>query len=249
MSASVHSIRPGAAALARSDDPAGLGRSQPCQCGHPRADAERGRAHPGAGRPPDRRRRQADAADADPRLRAAARLPGRAPPQARRRGRVHPHRDLAPRRRRRRLGPEARQAHRQHHLGQSGQRPGRRLPLLAKLRADGRGRQLASPQDPLASLGGDRRGRGRPAHRPAPDRHRRGPLSGDHPAPRPPLCSPPPAGSPRSSPSATTRPSRRSIATAAISESPSSWSTTRSTIRRTPERWARASATISATAR
>jgi hypothetical protein len=75
---------------------------------------------------------------------ACARLldyPGDPPPQARRRGRVHPHRDPAPRRRRRRLGPAPRQAHGQHHLGQSGERAGRRFPVRAQLRADGRGRQ------------------------------------------------------------------------------------------------------------
>ena len=98
-------------------------------------------------------------------------------------------------------------------------------------------------------LGGDRRGRGQPAHRPAPDRDRRGPLSRDH------------RGQDRgpvrrrlpdrrgASPSAARRRSRRSTPMAAISASPSSWSTTRSTMPPTPRRWARASATISATAR
>jgi hypothetical protein len=62
---------------------------------HPRPDAERDSADSGARRPPDRRRRQADAADADARGRRAGRLPGRAPSQARRRGRVHPHRHAA----------------------------------------------------------------------------------------------------------------------------------------------------------
>ena len=41
-----------------------------------------------------------------------------------------------------------------------------------------------------------------PADRAAPDRDQRGPLSRDHRAPRPRPCSPPPAGSPRWSPSA-----------------------------------------------
>ena len=174
---------------------------------------------------------------------------GHAPPQARRRGRVHPHRDPAPRRRRRRLGPAARPAHRQHHLGQSGERAGRRLPVLAQLRTDGRGRQPQGAQDPVPRLGDDRRGRGRPAHRAAPDRDRRGPLSGDH--RRQDRGSvrrrlPDRRGGRR----ARARPrSRRSTPMAAISASPSSWSTTRSTMPRTRRRWARASATISATAR
>ena len=77
----------------------------------------------------------------------------------------------------------------------------------------------------------------------------RGAISRHHRAPRPRLCSPPPAASRRSSPKRARRPSWRSKATAAISASPSSWSTTRSTMRRTQRRWARASATISATAR
>ena len=51
-------------------------------------------------------------------------------------------------------------------------------------------------QDPQPRLGGDRRGRGRPADRPAPDRDRRGALSRRSSAPRPRPCSPPPAGSP-----------------------------------------------------
>ena len=69
---------------------------------------------------------------------------GIAPPQARRGGRVHPHRDPAPRRCRRRLGHAPRQAHRQPHLGQSGERAGRRFPVQPRVRTDGRGRQPAS---------------------------------------------------------------------------------------------------------
>ena len=183
---------------------------------------------------------------------ACARLldyPRHAPPQARRRGRVHPHRHPAPRRRRRRLGPAPRPAHRQHHLGQSGERAGRRLPVLARLRADGRGRQPQGAEDPLPRLRGDRRGRGRPAHRPAPDRDRRGPLSRDHRRQDRRVVRRRLPDRRRWSPSAARRSSRRSTATAAISASPSSWSTTRSTMPRTPRRWARASATISATAR
>ena len=104
MTATIHQLRSGARALARSDAGAGRGRHERGQRGHPRADAVQGRADPRACRPSDRRRRQAHAADADPRLRQPARLLRRAPPQARRRGRVHPHRDPAPRRCRRRLG-------------------------------------------------------------------------------------------------------------------------------------------------
>ena len=180
---------------------------------------------------------------------AAARLSGHAPPQARRRGRVHPHRDPAPRRRRRRLGPEARQAHRQHHLGQSGERAGRRLPVLAQLRADGRGRQPQGAQDPVARVERDRRGRGQPADRAAPDRDQRGPVSRDHRGQdRGPVRRrlPDRGGGRRAR---ARRRSRRSTPMAATSASPSSWSTTRSTMPPTPRRWARASATISATAR
>ncbi len=71
-------------------------------------------------------------------------------------------------------------AARQHHLRQSRDRAGRRFPVQPRVRADGRGRQPQGAQDPLQRLGGDRRGRGRPAHRPAPDRDQRGALSRDH---------------------------------------------------------------------
>ena len=109
-----------------------------------------------------------------------ARLSRHAALQARCSGRVHPHRDPAPRRRRRRLGHAPRQAHRQPHLGQSGERAGRRFPVQPRLRADGRGRQPQGASDPQPCLGGDRRRRGRAAHRAAPGRHRRRAISRDH---------------------------------------------------------------------
>ena len=96
---------------------------------------------------------------------------------------------------------------------------------------------------------GDRRGRGRPADRPAPGRDRRGPVSRDHRRQdRGPVRRrlPDRRGGRRAR---ARRSSRRSTPTAATSASPSSWSTTRSTMPRTRRRWARASATISATAR
>ena len=43
MTATIHSDRRRPRPVARSDDPAGRGRPQPCQRRHPRADAERGR--------------------------------------------------------------------------------------------------------------------------------------------------------------------------------------------------------------
>ena len=52
---------------------------------------------------------------------------------------------------------------------------------------------LQGAEDPQPRLGGDRRGRGRAADRPAPDRHRRGAISRASSAPRPRPCSPPPA--------------------------------------------------------
>ena len=63
-----------APALARADAGAGRGRHEPGQRGDPRPDAIGDPADPRARRAPDRRRRQADAADADARERAAARL-------------------------------------------------------------------------------------------------------------------------------------------------------------------------------
>ena len=45
-----------------------------------------------------------------------------------------------------------RQAHRQPHLGQSGQRAGRRFPVQPRVRADGRGRQPQGAQDPQPRL-------------------------------------------------------------------------------------------------
>ena len=110
----------------------------------------------------------------------AARLSRDAPPQARRRGRVHPYRDAAPRRRGRRLGNAPRQAHREPHLGQSGERARRRFPLQPRVRADGRGRQPQGAAHPQPRLGGNRGGRGRAADRAAADRHRRRTLSRDH---------------------------------------------------------------------
>ena len=111
---------------------------------------------------------------------STARLSRHAPSQARRRGRVHPHRDPASRRRRRRLGHAPRQAHRQPHLGQSGERAGRRFPVQPRFRADGRGRQPQGAPDPQPRVGGDRRGRSRATDRAAADRDRRRAISDDH---------------------------------------------------------------------
>ena len=113
-------------------------------------------------------------------LRGAAWLQRHAAPEARRRRRVHPHRNPPPRRRRRRLRLSPRQAHRQSHLGQSGERARRRFPVQPSVRADGRGRQPASPENPQPRVRGDRRRRGRAADHPAPDRHRRGAISQHH---------------------------------------------------------------------
>jgi len=68
-------------------------------------------------------------------------------------------------------------------------------------------------------------------------------------APRPPRCSPPPAGSARWWRKLAIRPSAHWNPMAATSASRSSWSMTRSTTIRRATRWARAKATISARAR
>ncbi|CAA9531772.1 MAG: Decaprenyl diphosphate synthase, partial [uncultured Sphingomonas sp.] len=167
-------------AVARSAPQAHRGGHERGQRRGPRPHAVGGRAHPRARRPPDRGRGQADAADADLRRGRAVRLPRHPPPQARRRSGVHPYRHPAPRRCGGRQRHPAGQAHRQPHLGQSGERAGRRFPLLALVRADGRGRVLEGAPHPQPRLRGDRGGRGRPAHRPAPDRHGRGQVSPHH---------------------------------------------------------------------
>ena len=186
------------------------------------AHAQPGGADPAAGRPYRRGRRQAAAADADPRLRRgcaaiAASGTSRSPPR-----RVHPHRDAAARRCRRRERSAARPRHRERRLGQQAGRAGRRFPVRPRVRADGRGRLAARAGNPVARRRGDRRGRGRRSWSPPTTRRPPRPPISRSSRPRRRRCSPRRAASARSSPSARRRRRKRSNASAAISASPSS---------------------------
>ena len=201
-----------------------------------------GRADPRACRPPHRRRRQADAADADARLRArCSTIPARAttssPPRS--------------------SSSTPRPCSTTTSSTAPGMRRGKRTANLiwgnpaSVLVGDflfSRAFELMVEDGSLKVLKilshasrGDRRGRGRPAHRAAPGRDQRGALSRTSSAPRPRRCSPPPAGSPPVVAEARRGGRGRArMPMAATSASPSSWSTTRSTIRRTRRPWARA---------
>ena len=164
---------PGAAAVAlRRRHDAGRPRD-------PGADAFAGGADPRARQPPGRRRRQAHAAAADGRGGAAVRLcrHRRPPHQARDLRRVHPFRHAAARRRGRCQRAAARQAVGQLGVGRQGLGAGRRLPVHARLRADGRCRLARHPGRAVARLLDHRRGRGAAAREPARHQHARGDLS------------------------------------------------------------------------
>ena len=91
-------------------------------------------------------------------------------------------------------------ASRQRDLRQQGLGAGRRLPVRPRLRADGRGR-LAARCWTSCRAPPRRSPRARCCNsRPRTTCDHRGPLSGGHPAARPPRCSPPPPRSARSSP-------------------------------------------------
>ena len=113
---------------------------------------------------------------------AAARLCGyaasrRPPHQARDLRRVHPFRHPAARRRGRCQRAPARQAVGQLGVGRQGLGAGRRLPVHARLRADGRCRLARHPGRAVARLLDHRRGRGAAAREPARHQHARGDLS------------------------------------------------------------------------
>ena len=145
--------------------------------------------------------------------RAALRLSRRAPHPPRGGGRVHPQRDAAARRRGRPERAASRPRDRQCDLGQQARGAGRRLPVRARLPADGRGRLARGPGGARQRLGGDRRGRGRAAD----DRQRRQDHRGSYlevVGARPRRCSPPRPRSARWSPSGR-RPRPRRCATTA----------------------------------
>ena len=117
------------------------------------AHALAGRADPRARQPSGRRRRQAHAAAAHRRGGAAVRLSGRRRPprQARDLRRVHPFGDPAARRRGRCERAAPRPADRQLGVGRQGLGAGRRLPVHALLRADGRCRLARHPGRAVAA--------------------------------------------------------------------------------------------------
>ena len=126
---------------------------------------------------------------------AAARLCGyaaerRPPHQARDLRGVHPFRHAAARRRGRCQRAAPRQAVGQRGVGRQGLGAGRRLPVHALLRADGRCRLARHPGRAVARLLDHRRGRGAAARQPARHHARpRRPISRSS-RPRPPSCSP-----------------------------------------------------------